>query len=61
MRAECNVDDGTCQDLADEFPWMEKMTHEGALAFKYIVDVWVLFHPLLGLVRLPIPKFEGVG
>ncbi|WVQ95730.1 hypothetical protein IAU59_002829 [Kwoniella sp. CBS 9459] len=36
---QCNIDDGTCDDLSHEFAWSEPMTHEQALDYKYIMDV----------------------
>ncbi|WWC98816.1 hypothetical protein V866_005709 [Kwoniella sp. B9012] len=36
---QCNVDDGTCDDLMEEFSWTEQMTHDEALNYKYVIDV----------------------
>ncbi|WVQ85782.1 hypothetical protein IAT38_007949 [Cryptococcus sp. DSM 104549] len=36
---QCDVEDGTCEDLAYEFPWTEAMTHDDALNYKYVIDV----------------------
>ncbi|WWD20528.1 hypothetical protein CI109_105004 [Kwoniella shandongensis] len=36
---QCNVDDGTCDDLATEYAWSKLMTHDDALQYRYIVDV----------------------
>ncbi|KAK8850347.1 hypothetical protein IAR55_004265 [Kwoniella newhampshirensis] len=36
---QCDVQDGTCEDLAYEFTWADPMTHEDALKYRYIVDV----------------------
>jgi hypothetical protein len=36
---ECDVVDGTCDDLKREFKWVPFMTNEQALRYKFIVDV----------------------
>ncbi|KAK4686098.1 hypothetical protein P7C73_g4039, partial [Tremellales sp. Uapishka_1] len=36
---QCSEEDGTCQQLRDEFGFSEKMTHEDALRYKYVIDV----------------------
>ncbi|KAG7570939.1 hypothetical protein FFLO_01137 [Filobasidium floriforme] len=39
-RIECEESDGTCSQLASEYVWStQKMTHEEALEYKYVVDV----------------------
>nr|XP_018260022.1 uncharacterized protein I303_08094 [Kwoniella dejecticola CBS 10117]OBR82180.1 hypothetical protein I303_08094 [Kwoniella dejecticola CBS 10117] len=36
---QCNVDDGTCDDLIEEFSWADQMTHEDEANYKFIMDV----------------------
>ncbi|WRT70499.1 uncharacterized protein IL334_007497 [Kwoniella shivajii] len=36
---QCDQDDGTCDDLLDEFSWVEHMSHEDEKKYKYILDV----------------------
>ncbi|WWC92054.1 uncharacterized protein L201_007008 [Kwoniella dendrophila CBS 6074] len=36
---QCDVDDGTCDDLMEEFSWADQMTHEEALNYKYVIDI----------------------
>ncbi|WWC72342.1 uncharacterized protein I206_106304 [Kwoniella pini CBS 10737] len=36
---QCNVDDGTCDDLMADFAWADQMTHEDEGNYKYIIDV----------------------
>lgn len=36
---ECSEEDGTCEELQQEFDFVERMTHDDALHYKYIVDV----------------------
>jgi len=38
--SECNEDDGTCDQLAEEYTWAHSlMTFEEALQHKYVIDV----------------------
>lgn len=36
---ECDVEDGTCEELAAEYRFSGLMTHDAALHYKYVVDV----------------------
>ena len=38
-RIECDDDDGTCDQLREEYRWTDPMTHEEALDYRYVVDV----------------------
>jgi hypothetical protein len=39
--AECDVPDGTCQEIAEGYHFAEGISHDAALYYKYIIDVWV--------------------
>lgn len=36
---ECDVTDGTCEELAEEYRFSGLITHDAALHYKYVVDV----------------------
>ncbi|WVR08430.1 hypothetical protein IAU60_005485 [Kwoniella sp. DSM 27419] len=36
---QCEIDDGTCDNLAQEYIWVDQMTHDEALDYKYVIDV----------------------
>nr|ODN77252.1 hypothetical protein L203_06332 [Cryptococcus depauperatus CBS 7841] len=36
---QCDKEDDTCENLASEFPWLDSMSHEEALNYKYVLDI----------------------
>jgi hypothetical protein len=36
---ECDSADGTCDELARSFHFVERMSHDDALHYKYVMDV----------------------
>ncbi|RSH90840.1 Glycosyltransferase 90 protein [Saitozyma podzolica] len=46
---QCDVPDGTCQEIAEGYHFAEGISHDAALYYKYIIDVmqaWVHYVPI---------------
>jgi hypothetical protein len=39
VHTECDVPDGTCQEIAGGYHFAEGISHDAALYYKYIIDV----------------------
>lgn len=40
-QAECDEEDGTCDEIREEFDFVKYMVAEDALKYKYVIDVYV--------------------
>jgi hypothetical protein len=39
LTPECDQEDGTCDELLKEYPFVDKMTHDEAFQYKYVLDM----------------------